>query len=384
MIMKWSAVCLVAVAMLGCLCDAQFDSSYKPFNRFPKLPVPPVPPPPPPVKHTPQQTKQNFEKPLRWTYPEDPKPEIKPEVPFELRHPVPVATVTVDCREKDLYITAQKDLFGIGQIINTADLTLGTCPAIAQDQVALMYEAELHQCGSRLTMTEDALIYTFTLNYNPRPISTAPVMRTNAAAVYVECHYPRKHNVSSLALDPLWITYSATKISEEFLYFTLTLMTADWQFERPVYQYFLGDVINVEATIKQYFHVPLRVYVESCTATLSPDMNSSPRYSFIENHGCFVDAKLTGSTSKFLPRTDDTKLQFQIEAFRFQGADSGVLFITCHLKASYASYAIDSERRACSFMNGWTEASGSHGACANCDNLAGPSQGTGSYGPGPG
>lgn len=61
--------------------------------------------------------------------------------------------------------------------------------------------------------------------------------------------------------------------------------TDDWQYERPSYQYFLGDIINIEATVKQYFHVPLRVYVDNCVATLSPDMSSSPRYAFIENHG---------------------------------------------------------------------------------------------------
>lgn len=31
--------------------------------------------------------------------------------------------------------------------------------------------------------------------------------------------------MSSLAIDPMWIPYSAVKVAEEFLYFTLTLMT---------------------------------------------------------------------------------------------------------------------------------------------------------------
>lgn len=35
----------------------------------------------------------------------------------------------------------------------------------------------------------------------------------------------RKNNVSSLALDPLWIPFSTVKVAEEFLYFTMTLMT---------------------------------------------------------------------------------------------------------------------------------------------------------------
>ncbi|XP_042267776.1 zona pellucida sperm-binding protein 3-like [Thunnus maccoyii] len=358
MVMKWTAVCLVALALSGSFCDAQWSGYQKPAEPVKQE-----------SKHPPQQSKQSFEKPLTWVYPELPKVDPVPEVPFELRHPVPAATVAVECREKIAHVEVKKDMFGIGQFINPADLTLGACAATAEDTAAqvLIFEAELHDCGSLLMMTEDALIYTFTLNYNPQPLGGAPVVRTNKAAVIVECHYPRKHNVSSLPLDPLWIPFSAVKVAEEFLYFTLTLMTDDWLYQRPSYQYFLGDIINIEATVKQYFHVPLRVYVDNCVATLAPDMNSSPRYAFIENHGCLLDARITGSDSKFMARTAENKLQFQLEAFRFQGAESGLLYITCHLKATSAAYAIDSEHRACSYISGWKEASGADGACGSCE-----------------
>lgn len=315
-----------------------------------------------------QQSKQSFETPLSWKYPEDPKSEPPPEIPFELRHPVAAATVAVECREDDAHVEAKKDFFGIGQLINPADLTLGTCGATAEDSAAqvLIFDSELHSCGSTLMMTKDSLIYTFVLNYDPKPVGGAPVVRTSKAAVYVECHYPRKHNVSSLPLDPLWIPFSAVKVAEEFLYFTLKLMTDDWQHERPSYQFFLGDMVKIEAVVKQYFHVPLRVYVDSCVATLSPDINSSPRYAFIENHGCLIDALITGSDSKFMPRTAENKLQFQFEAFRFQGADSGLVYITCHLKATSAAFAIDREHRACSHTGGWKEASGVDAVCDSC------------------
>uniref|UniRef100_A0A8D3E497 Zona pellucida sperm-binding protein 3 n=1 Tax=Scophthalmus maximus TaxID=52904 RepID=A0A8D3E497_SCOMX len=216
------------------------------------------------------------------------------------------------------------------------------------------------------TMTEHALIYTFFLKYAPQTLGGSPVVRTSPAAVIVECHYPRKHNVSSLPLDPFWIPFSAVKMAEEFLYFSLKLMTDDWQFERPRYEYFLGDLINIEAIVKQYNHVPLRVYVDHCVACLSLDA-SSPRYAFIENHGCLVDARITGSASKFMPRVAENKVQFQLEAFRFQGADSGLLYISCHLKATSTAYAFDSEHRACSYINGWKEASGADAACGSCE-----------------
>ncbi len=56
-------------------------------------------------------------------------------------------------------------------------------------------------------------------------------------------------------------------------------------FERPSKVFFLGDVLNIQASVKQYNHVPLRIFVDHCVATTGPDVNSAPMYSFIENHG---------------------------------------------------------------------------------------------------
>ena len=60
---------------------------------------------------------------------------------------------------------------------------------------------------------------------------------------------------------------------------------ADWTSERPSNQYYLGELINIEASVLQFNHVPLRVLVDSCVATPVPDLNAIPRYSFIENYG---------------------------------------------------------------------------------------------------
>lgn len=159
MVMKCSPLCLVALALLGSLCDAQYGGSKPSFQR----PLPPVRQEP---KGPPQQSKQTFEKPLTWSYPEDPKPEPQPEVPFELRHPVPAATVAVECRERDAHVEVKKDFFGTGQLINPADLTLGTCGAVAEDSGAqvLIFEAELHDCGSKLAVS--TIKYSNNINQN--------------------------------------------------------------------------------------------------------------------------------------------------------------------------------------------------------------------------
>lgn len=40
---------------------------------------------------------------------------------------------------------------------------------------------------------------------------------------------------------------------------------------------------------------------------------------------CLVDGVVTGSGSKFMPRKAENVLQFQLEAFRFQNAESGLV-----------------------------------------------------------
>uniref|UniRef100_A0A672T9H3 ZP domain-containing protein n=1 Tax=Sinocyclocheilus grahami TaxID=75366 RepID=A0A672T9H3_SINGR len=146
----------------------------------------------------------------------------------------------------------------------------------------------------------------------------------------------------------------------------------DWMFERPSNQYFLGQFLKLEASVKQYNHVPLRIFVDGCVATAAPDVNTtSPRYSFIENHGCLVDAKLTGSTSSFMRRIQSDKLQFQLEAFRFQQDDSGLVYITCALKAVMASTPTCPENKACSFINGWTSVDDNDQVCMCCDSMCG-------------
>lgn len=146
MVMKCAALCLVALALFGSFCDAQYDGVYKPSK-----PSPPYQKPHDQKQVSdPQQSKQSFEKPLTWKYPEDPQPEPAVEVPFELRYPVPAATVAVQCRERDARVEVKRDLFGTGQLIDPYDLTLGTCGIVSEDTAAqvLIFETELHECGS--------------------------------------------------------------------------------------------------------------------------------------------------------------------------------------------------------------------------------------------
>ncbi|XP_051237776.1 zona pellucida sperm-binding protein 3-like [Dicentrarchus labrax] len=316
------------------------------------------------------QEKQSFTEPLSWRYPAPPAEEAPLFPPdFKLKVPTAADSVSVVCGESSVRVEAKKDLLGIGKPVQTADVTLGGCPATAEDPEAqaLVFESELHGCGSQLLMSEDSFIYAFTLLYTPSPLGDSQIVRTRDVTVNIECHYPRKHDVSSRQLVPTWTPFSATKASEESLYFSFRLMTDDWQFSRPSAQFLLGDVMKFEVSVKQFYHIPLRVMVDSCVATTVPNVDTVPRYTFLGNNGCLFDSQLTDSNSQFLPRSQDDRLQFEVEAFRFQQDHSGMIYITCHLRATAAPAAVDATSKACSFSNGWREASGSHEVCTCCD-----------------
>ncbi|KAK5866853.1 hypothetical protein PBY51_011394 [Eleginops maclovinus] len=316
------------------------------------------------------QEKQSFHKPLTWKYPELPAEE-EPQYPadFELKAPQAVESVSAVCGENSVRVEAKKDLLGIGKPVRAAEVTLGGCPATGEDPDAqvLIFESELHGCGSELLISEDSFIYAFTLHYIPTPLGDSQILRTREVTVNIQCHYQRKHDVSSVKLKPTWSPFITSDSSEENLSFSFRLMTDDWQSTRPSAQFLLGDMMKFEVSVKQFHHIPLRVTVDSCVATVVPNIDTVPRYAFLGNNGCLFDSQLTASSSQFLPRTYEDRLQFQVEAFRFQQDQHGVIYITCNVRAAAASAAADATNKACSFSNGWREASGSHRVCACCD-----------------
>ncbi|XP_066497858.1 zona pellucida glycoprotein 3e isoform X1 [Hoplias malabaricus] len=318
-----------------------------------------------------QQVLQGPSKLLTWHYPPVPQVTRPPPVQFEPQQPVQVQAVAVECNDNSIYVEVKKDLFGTGIVIDPSVLTLGGCAVQGEDSDAQVFilQSELHDCNSSLRLTQDELVYSFTLAYASMPISPGvPIARTSSAAVSLECHYPRLHNVSSNALLPAWIPYASTEFGQEHLVFSLRLMMDDWVYERPSNQYYLGDLINIEASVMQYYHVPLRLFVDRCVATAVPDVNAVPRYPFIDNYGCMLDAKLTGSKSQYLPQTQADRLQFQLEAFLFHEDTSGFIYITCQLKVNAASSPVDAEHKACSFSNnGWAAMYGGNQLCSCCD-----------------
>uniref|UniRef100_A0A3P9L398 Zona pellucida sperm-binding protein 3 n=1 Tax=Oryzias latipes TaxID=8090 RepID=A0A3P9L398_ORYLA len=291
-------------------------------------------------------------------------------VSSERRAPVPAESVSVRCGEDKVIVAVQQNFLGNGKLIHPGDLTLGGCAAVDAVDRILLFQAELQGCGSTVKTTEENLVYAFPLKYLPTPIGTTPILKTNAAEVTVECHYQRKQVVSSGALKPTWETQAVQLGAEQRLQFSLRLMTEDWQWQRPSNVYYLNDVMHVEASVLQGHHVPLRVFVDSCVATMSPHPGGKPQYAFINNHGCLTDAKQTGEQSYFMQRLQENKLHFQLKTFRFNHEDDNSFYITCHLKATKLDTPIDWQHKACSFLpeaKRWVASGGDNKVCSCCD-----------------
>ncbi|TFK03132.1 PEX5-related protein [Platysternon megacephalum] len=152
-------------------------------------------------------------------------------------------------------------------------------------------------------MTPDSLVYSTSLNYNPTPASNPVILRTSPAVIPIECHYPRKDNVSSKAIKPTWVPFSSTLSAEERLGFSLRLMNDDWSAERPSNGFQLWEVMHIQADVSTGNHVALRLFVDSCVATLTPDRDSSPRYAVIDFNGTSLNYNPTPASNPVILRT---------------------------------------------------------------------------------
>uniref|UniRef100_A0A3B3C6K3 Zona pellucida sperm-binding protein 3 n=1 Tax=Oryzias melastigma TaxID=30732 RepID=A0A3B3C6K3_ORYME len=252
--------------------------------------------------------------------------------------PVQVNTVDVLCHPDSMELRINADLFAVGAPVDVQELRLGVehsdyCSATAASDSEYRILVGLEDCGTKHWMTEDSLVYTNLLIYTPLP-SLNGVTRMDEAVVPVECQYKR----FSVQLFPYANLGSLHVYTSSFyLNFTNFSFPDDWLHERGANTFFLGEPINIEASVRVDHHMGLRLFLTSCVATLEPDIKSDPKYIFIEN-GCLLDSQLPGSKAHFLPRTRDDKLQLTIDSFKFHNDERGQVRISLN--------------KACTFVNG--------------------------------
>uniref|UniRef100_UPI00398F2CB6 zona pellucida sperm-binding protein 3-like n=1 Tax=Pristiophorus japonicus TaxID=55135 RepID=UPI00398F2CB6 len=226
------------------------------------------------------------------------------------------------------------------------------------------YNDRSKSLGGVVQMAGDFLVYTTQLNHTPKAHGSV-IVRTDGAVIPIECCHYRRGNVSSNPIKPTWIPFSSTKSGEGLLSFSLRLMMTGLQNAPRLSTTWVTSF--TEASVSMTNHMPLKLYIDRCVATLSPDKDSTPRYSIIDYNGCLLDSKAEDSFSTFvLPRD---KLHFDLDAFRFFGDDHSLIFLACHLKVA-AVERRDSMSKACTFQklqNVWAPLEGSNNdVCACC------------------
>ncbi|KAG5277911.1 hypothetical protein AALO_G00092750 [Alosa alosa] len=288
-----------------------------------------------------------------------------------------IARIKVICHPDYMELQMDADLLGIGVLVDVEDIRLGpsdqsgeACRAFPTEPEKYVIDAPLTDCGMQHVITEDQLLYTNTLEYSPGPSSDG-LIRTQPASFPIVCYYKRKFDLSSIPVMPTWVPFMSTRADEGQLVFSLHLMTDDWASQRATMTYYLGDILNIEASVEQFNHNPMRVFVDNCVATVTPDVDSVPRYDFVDQ-GCLMDSFLMRSSARFLPRLQHNKLQFQLDSFRFHQEERPELYISCLLRAETGTVL---DGRACSFIdNSWQSADSEDRLCDSCVSLRGSAQ----------
>ncbi|KAM3590694.1 uncharacterized protein V6R79_014473 [Siganus canaliculatus] len=230
-----------------------------------------------------------------------------------------VKTFVVKCHEDSIEVVMKAYLFDLIRPVEPKHLRLGPiqhhCTATESRKGEYVIRAPLTGCGTELRFTQDAVVFSNLLLFSPPP-SPGDELQPEVAAIPVQCQYRRRYTVSSRAIKPTWSPQVSFRSPHLHLDFQLRLMTTDWSSDRKSPVYFREETVNIQASV-HHPPLPLRVYVNSCVATLTPGVNSYPRHPFIDHQGCFADSQLHGSRSRFLPRVQDQILQIQLEPFLF-------------------------------------------------------------------
>ncbi|XP_068163840.1 zona pellucida sperm-binding protein 3-like isoform X2 [Antennarius striatus] len=196
-----------------------------------------------------------------------------------------IQTFVLTCQEDSMEVLIRAHLLDPSLALEPHRFWLGPpssrgrhCSAQASGDGGYIIRAPLGGCGSTVTFTQKSLLYDNLLLFSPPAASGA------AAGIPVRCEYSRRYRVSSRTLEPAWGPVFPVQSAPPALNFHLKLMTGDWSRERKSSVYFLGETVNIEASV-DHPPLPLRLYADSCEAALTSAAHSTRRHVFIDQHG---------------------------------------------------------------------------------------------------
>ncbi|XP_039628188.1 zona pellucida sperm-binding protein 3-like [Polypterus senegalus] len=271
------------------------------------------------------------------------------------------AVVSVQCFSD--YVAVDVPLNSFAFPINKDGLLLGSCPMSSFDPQnnIVTFVRGLLDCRFSRLVTPSQLLYSVELTYNwtGSPSSAFPVS--------IDCLFNK--SASWTPLMPLPAGGYASGVGH--LDFTMLIVNSDYTEASPSTTFFLGDPINLAASVDQYGHMPLSIFMDSCVAATTPVLaNSSLVYPLINNHGCLIDG--LNADSYFHRRVATSELYATIRAFRFTNVSSEV-YIHCSLIA-WDPAQLDVTKKACSYNHltqGWEalDTPGTNSVCSCCSSV---------------
>uniref|UniRef100_UPI0037E704E4 zona pellucida sperm-binding protein 3-like n=1 Tax=Semicossyphus pulcher TaxID=241346 RepID=UPI0037E704E4 len=287
----------------------------------------------------------------------------------------------VKCGEVKMRITVKRQFFTDRHIpyepeylrLGANATRLSSCgPKTPKSASEMVISARLQDCGTESSVHGEWLVFSNQLVLFPAVVPTSTgsvIVRGIRTLIPVECHYKRKQTVNGEPLTPTWLPMTSTISAFGLLHFYLLTMADDCSSQRSSSVYQQGEAVFLEAGVEAPLHAPLTLHVDYCVATLKPDPLSLPSYKFIIKHGCLMDSILPGSASKFLPRKQNNRLCFSVQALRFHKESGEQIFISCHLRATLKQNSHSNIDKACFFHRPtfrWRSTEGDNSLCECC------------------
>ncbi|MGH0187431.1 UNVERIFIED_CONTAM: hypothetical protein FKN15_025107 [Acipenser sinensis] len=288
--------------------------------------------------------------------------------------PNPFQSVSIKCGDQKLRVAVNKDFFGTGTQLQASEVSLGSgCPSNGVESAfsnTIVFEYDLHACGSKRTITDPELIYSNTIYYRPAPGSSL----TQPQSVNVECRYIRSQTISSNKVQPTWVPMVSTRSFKNKFAFSFTVMNADWSAGSESSDFRLGESINFQASVDLQNHQGLKIYIDRCVATTSSNASSEPNYDIIRDYGL-----AEGSPSRFVSPRSSEVLRFQMKAFQFESSPEAQIYIHCLLRVSEDTDSAKETLKSCTYdaeTESWTELEGRESLCDCCETECVPSSQT--------
>ncbi|KAK1153065.1 zona pellucida sperm-binding protein 3-like [Acipenser oxyrinchus oxyrinchus] len=195
--------------------------------------------------------------------------------------------------------------------------------------------------------------------------------RYNSEIHAIQCHYYRYHHVYRHGIRPLWRNPARFKNLKTSYGFALRTVNGDWVPDPMMNTFYLGQPIHFQAITN--LTVPgTKLFIHSCYATASPALNSTPRYTVIENYGCMVDSRHETCSSHFVPPRTNNTINFIVDAFQFNTLSALVNKYYMHCTMVVTSSMVTRSTKSCHYEKNterWVELEGNHSVCSCCDSV---------------